>query len=185
MGTAQVSLHWHGRANGWRRELPLVLAARLALVVFDLCFPWPGPCTAPHPNCTEPPRRLQDGSGQHGSTLMAQVQLYPPSQPVRQRLREPDSILCLENTVGWTMLPVRDAEPRQGLGKGTLLSWKKFLSHCSRLGHSLLPETKGRPCAGRSSWFPSGPNSRRLLRKKEEKVRAALSPAHTSFGWAK
>lgn len=97
----------------------------------------------------------------------------------------PDSILCLEHSVAWTLLPVRDAEPRKGLAKGTLLSWKKLLSHCSRLGHFLLAGSEGRPCAGRSSWFPSGPNSGRLLRKKEEKVRAALSPAHTSFGWAK
>lgn len=105
-----------------------------------------------------------------GDSRMALVSMAAPadgtgsalalSQPVRQRLQGPSSIPCLENTG----LLSRDSHWER------LLSWQKLLSHCS-LGAFLLAG----PCAGSSSCFPSAPKCGRLLRKKEQELRAALA----------
>lgn len=103
-----------------------MLAAIPALVVFNLCFPWPGPCTylygAPQVTAGWIWSAWKHAGGT-GSTLT-------PESSSEAEITG----LCLESS-GLDRVPDRDAEPRQALGKGTLLSWNKLLSHCSRLGH--------------------------------------------------
>lgn len=98
-----------------------------------------------------------DGFSQHRSMLMAQVQLFP-AEPASKaaitgaRLHPP--LPGANSGFGPRCLPGTPSRDRDR-ERAQPLSWKKLLSHCSRLGHYLLAETEGRTRAGRRALLMS------------------------------